>query len=834
MKNNIFIRTGYSFFDSMLKVDDIINYAKKNHLSKIGFIDKNFMHATFDFYQKAKANSLNPIIGVEFTEEKLILIAKNNIGYYELIKLNSHYHTNKSEFEKMLKLVLSNGNVLSYKNEDFVFSTYEYIKDKDTFALFKRIDNDEAIINKFEISLEDEITNKQQILILDEINKLEIDINIEQQSFDSAFDFFDSKEDEILEQKVKQILTQMKLDTEEYKKRLDYELSVIRQMHFSAYFLIVEDYVNFAKQQNIFVGPGRGSAPGSLVSFLLGITSIDPVKNNLLFERFLNPSRITVPDIDIDFQDDRRQEVIDYLIEKYNAENIAQIITFQTFQTKNTIKDISRLFGIDFKTVNSFTKLFSDKKTFEQNLRTKEVKGFIEKNNQFNSIIEHSKKIINLPRQISTHAAGILISKNPISDKVPTMLNLTNNQTLSQFSMDFLEINGVIKFDLLGLKNLSTLKAIFDIVKITRQKDLKLELNNFENKEIFKLLSEAKTQGIFQLESLGMKQSLEKIKVDRFEDIVAIISLFRPGPMKNIDEFAKRKNTIKNNKYLENELLNEILKETYGIIVYQEQILEIASKVAGFSLSKADNLRRAISKKDSNKIVALKDDFINGSIANGFISDEANKIYDLIYEFTNYGFNRSHAFAYAVISYNFAFLKKEYPLEFSASYLSSIESEPKKIQSYIDENNDVNILLPSLLKSFSKFSLEKSGIRIGFSTIKGIGIEAVNKILKSKEEVLESKNKSIYYALLTLSKNGITSKIIESLIKVGTFDDYDYTRESLLESYKEILDLTKLVVNKNNEIDLTILSEDDLPKISKIDDKNNLEYEKDLLGFSWK
>ncbi len=833
MKNNLFIRTGYSFFGSMLKVDDIISYAKNNNLSKIGFIDKNFMHATFDFYQKAKANNLKPIIGVEFTEEKLILIVKNNIGYYELIKLNSHYHINKSEFDLMLKSVLTNGNVLVYKNENFVFSTYEHIKDKDTFSLFKKIDNEESTISEFEISLEEEIENKQQIKILEEINNLDTDINIEQQSFNQTFDFFDSKEDNLLEAKVNQILKQLKLDSKEYKERLDYELNVIKQMHFSAYFLIVEDYVNFAKSKNIFVGPGRGSAPGSLVSFLLGITSIDPVKNNLLFERFLNPSRITVPDIDIDFQDDRRQEVIDYLIEKYNSQNIAQIITFQTFQTKNTIKDISRLFGIDFKIVNSFTKLFNDKKTFEQNLKTKEVKGFIEKNNQFISVIEHSKKIINLPRQISTHAAGILISKNPISDNVPTMLNLTNNQTLSQFSMDFLEINGVIKFDLLGLKNLSTLKAIFDIVKITKQKDLKLELDNFKNDEVFQLLSEAKTQGIFQLESPGMKQSLEKVKVDRFEDIVAIISLFRPGPMKNIDEFAKRKSTIKNGKYLENELLNEILKETYGIIVYQEQILEIASKVAGFSLSKADNLRRAISKKDSNKITSLKDDFINGSIANGFSSEKAQEIYDLIYEFTNYGFNRSHAFAYAVISYNFALLKKEYPLEFSASYLSSIESEPKKIQSYIDENNNVNILLPSLSKSFAKFSLEKTGIRIGFSTIKGIGIEAVNKILKSKEEIPDSNN-NIYYAFLTLSKNGITSKIIESLIKVGVFDDYKYSRESLLESYKEIIDLTKLVVNKDNEIDLSILSDEDFPKITNLDDKNNLEYEKDLLGFSWK
>ncbi len=832
MKNNLFIKTGYSFFKSMLKVDDIISFAKENNLEKIGFIDDDFMHAAFDFYQKAKKENIQPIIGIEIKEEKLILIAINTEGYFQLIKLNSNYHLDKEVFRNDLDRVISEGNVLSFENVDFSFATYKEEQDKETFALFKRINEDNAVVNKNEISLKDELTNSKQIEILKHINSLDINIELKNRLFQETFDFFDGEENQILSDKVNKVLKTLELDQKDYRERLDYELGIISEMNFSSYFLIVEDYVNFAKSKNIFVGPGRGSAPGSLVSFLLGITSIDPVKNNLLFERFLNPSRITVPDIDIDFQDDRRQEVIEYLIEKYGKQNIAQIITFQTFQAKNTIKDVARIFGHDFKVVNSFTKLFNDRKTFEQNIKTKEVKEFILKNSSFEEVVKHSRKMLNLPRQVSTHAAGVLISKNSLSNNVPIMLNATNKQTLSQYSMDFLEINGVIKFDLLGLKNLSTLRSIFDIVEKTKQKQIKLELDSFENKEVFELLTKAKTQGIFQLESPGMKQSLEKVGVNKFEDIVAIISLFRPGPMKNIDLFAKRKSS-KTQKYLENELLNDILKDTYGIIVYQEQILEIASKFAGFSLSKSDNLRRAISKKDAQKIKSLKADFIDGSINNGFSNEQAIEIYDLIYEFTNYGFNRSHAFAYAIISYNFALLKQLYPLEFSASYLSSVESEPKKIQSYIDEGNQINILLPSLSKSFSKFSLEKSGIRIGFSTIKGIGIEAINKILKTKEE-LKGNTNNIYTTILTLSKNGISQKIIESLIKVGALDEYNYSRESLLEVLKDIIDLTKLVVNKNNEIDLSILSDDDLPSIESIEDGNNSKYEKELLGFTWK
>ena len=833
MINNIFIRTGYSISQSIIKLDAVIEFAKINNLKKIGIIDKDYMHAAYEFIILANKNNLSPIVGVEFSKVNIIVIAINHSGYNDLISLSSKYHLDFDSFKKDLMNYQNNlaNNLFIVQNDNFQFASFVKKGDIETFKYFKKITD--SNINLYnEISLDSELENNYQIEILNQINNLNFDLNLKPIPFNENINFFNNEENQILENKTKIQLQNLNLEPEKlkiYENRLEYELSIIKKMNFASYFLIVEDYVDFSNKNDIFMGPGRGSAPGSLIAYLLGITKIDPIINNLLFERFLNPSRTTIPDIDIDFHDDKRHDVSKYLISKYGPNNTAQIITFQTFQTKNSIKDIARIFGVDFKLVNEFTKLINEQISLSNNLKNKKIMQFFQNHPEFESIVKHAIIIIGIPRQISTHAAGILISNYPIYQSVPTMINPSNEQTLSQYSMNFLEDNGLIKFDILGLKNLSVIKNIFNIIKITQNKDLKMVYDNFNDIDVFKLLSDSKTQGIFQLESSGMKNAIKKIGIDSFEDVVSVISLFRPGPIKNIDLFSQRKNNSNSSIYYSIPILDDILKATYGIIIYQEQILEIANKFSNLTLYEADNLRRAMSKKDDQKIKDLRDVFISGALNNGYEIKVANNVFDLIYEFSNYGFNRSHAFAYAIITYNFALLKTKYPIEFSAAYLASIENEPTKIQMYLDENNNITLLKPSLRSSFGKISLEKKGIRIGFNSIKGIGPEIINKIINSKNEIIDSDN--IYVILMILFKNGVSIKILEILVKVGIFDEYKYTRESLLSILDKIPNLTKLTLTKDNKIIFNILSLDDYPVIVEIPDLKNSLYEKTFLGF---
>ncbi len=833
-ENNYFIRSGFSFFNSLLQIDDLISFAKTRNWKQIALIDQNIMYGSYDFIKKAKANNLLPIIGLEIKLEShhLIAIAKNFIGYKILLKISSSLNEISPYFDESL---LQNDNLVLINGvQNFKFANYILDKDKKTFELFQKIAN--LVPKHLDVSLENGINDfpNEQIEALNILKTIPFSMDYEFVSYKETLNVFE-KEDSTLQLKnqletaFKKMLKENNInDSMPYEKRLNYEFKIVNEMNFIDYFLIVSDYVNWAKDQSIFVGPGRGSAPGSLISYLLKITDVDPIENDLIFERFLNPERVSVPDIDIDFQDDRREEIITYLKTKYGEKNVAQIVTFQTFQAKNTIKDISRIYDISFQKVNQLTKMFFDKLTLKQNLKRKEVVAFLKENPIFEEIIMHAKKLIGLPRQTSTHAAGIIISKNPISHIVPTMIN-GSNMLQTQYSMDFLEEHGLIKFDLLGLKNLSTLKNIFEMIQKTRNTSSAILTKFVPDPKVFKMLSQGKTMGVFQLESSGMKSVLEKVEVDNFEDLIAIISLFRPGPQKNIDVFSDRKHHKVPINYYDS-LLEPILKNTYGIIVYQEQILDILKRYANYDYAQADLFRRAISKKDGQKLEQLKSDFLSKSLENNRNQKTSEIIFDAILEFANYGFNRSHAYAYALISYNFAYYKYHYPIEFASVFLSTLEKNPKKLLEFLNEfETKITLLPPSINRSFANFSLEPKGIRIGFNLISGLGLETVNKIKQAKQVNKQFNN--VYEALITLSAFKVSKKTIEALIMVGCFDEFNYSRESLLAILDSILKLTKMVLNKDGKVDLTILEDDDFPSIPSIKDTKNENYEEKLLGF---
>jgi DNA polymerase-3 subunit alpha len=434
-----------------------------------------------------------------------------------------------------------------------------------------------------------------------------------------------------------------------YIERLKKELGIIDQMHFNDYFLVVQDYVNFAKRNGILVGPGRGSAAGSLVAYVLGITDIDPIEHDLIFERFLNPSRQTLPDIDIDFMDNRRNEIIEYLYERYGASHVAHIVTFQRIKAKMSIRDAGRVLGIDLPIVNNISKLIS----MEYDL---DLKGAIADNkqiasfaNKYEELFDIANKLLNLPRQVGLHAAGVIITGTQTDDVIPTQ-GSTDGINSTQYSMEYLEPLGLIKMDILGLVNLTTINETLKLIKKNYSIDIDLSKIDLHDKTVFTQLTKGDTVGIFQLESPGMRKLIVKIKPTSIEDISITSALFRPGPQKNIPDYLKNKADPQSINYLNNDF-KEVLASTYNIIIYQEQVIEIVQRVAGFTLAEADLFRRAISKKNADKLGQLKKQFITGGIKNQYSESELNKIFDFIYEFANYGFNHSHSLAYSYVSY---------------------------------------------------------------------------------------------------------------------------------------------------------------------------------------
>ena len=573
-----------------------------------------------------------------------------------------------------------------------------------------------------------------------------------------------------------------------YIDRLNYELDVINKMGYVDYFLIVHDFIRYAKSRNIPVGPGRGSGAGSLAAYCIGITGIDPLKYNLLFERFLNPERVSMPDFDIDFCYVRRQEVIDYVISKYGADHVAQIVTFGTMAARGAVRDVGRVLGIPYGTVDEVAKLIPNelKITIDKALKASpELRQLYENDERVHNLIDIARKVEGMPRHASTHAAGVVITRDPVASYVPLALN--DEAAVTQFTMVTLERLGLLKMDFLGLR---TLTVIDDAVKLIKKNnpDFSLESIDIKDKPTFEMLSQGRTDAVFQYESAGMRSVLSRLKPESLEDLIAVISLYRPGPADSIDTYIHNRHHPEDTKY-KSELLRDILDVTYGCMVYQEQVMEICRKVAGYSYGRADLVRRAMSKKKLDVMEKERQIFINGipgddvctgAINHGVSEKVANDIFDEMSNFAKYAFNKSHAAAYAYVSYQTAWLKCHYPCELLAATLTSVLDSSSKVSGYISECTrlGIRVLAPSVNSSFEGFTVKNGAIRFGLLAIKNLGRGFIRTIINEREAA--GKYTSFYSFCKRVYSKEFNKRAVESLIKCGALDGLDLNRRQML------------------------------------------------------
>ena len=588
--------------------------------------------------------------------------------------------------------------------------------------------------------------------------------------------------------------------SQEIIDRKNYELGVIKKMGYVDYFLIVWDYIHYAKTQGIPVGPGRGSGAGSIVAYAIEITDIDPIKYALLFERFLNPERISMPDFDVDFCYERRQEVIDYVSRKYGPDHVSQIITFGTMAAKMVIRDVARVLDMPYAVADKLAKMIPNeihitiKKALEMN---KELKDEYEQNPETKKLLDIAMALEGMPRQASTHACGIVITKEPVVSYVP--LYVRDGMISTQYIMTTLEELGLLKMDFLGLRTLTVIQDTINMVKENKGVEIDFSKDKMNDPKVFKQWQEGNSMGIFQFESQGMTNFMKELKPDCLEDIIAGVSLYRPGPMDQIPRYIANKKDQEHAVYT-HDALKPILKVTYGCMVYQEQVMQIVRELAGYSLGRADLVRRAMGKKKLDVMAKEREVFIHGQVdengnvivpgcvRNGIDEKSANKIFDEMSEFAKYAFNKSHAACYAVVAYRTAFLKCYYPTEFMAAMLNSFLGNLDKIPEYIDECRrlKIEILKPDINKSYTKFTVDKDKIRFGLGSIKNVGIAAVDAIVKNRKEKGEFKSFTDFCE--RIEGEAVNKKCIESLIKAGAFDEFKQTRSTLMSSYEDIID----------------------------------------------
>ncbi|MCR6111632.1 DNA polymerase III subunit alpha [Bacillus sp. A301a_S52] len=623
--------------------------------------------------------------------------------------------------------------------------------------------------------------------------------------------------------------------SKEIHDRLDYELRVIFNMNYSDYFLIVADFMNYAHRNGILTGPGRGSAAGSLVAYVLKITQVDPIKYGLLFERFLNPERVSMPDIDIDFSDRQRDEVIHYVARKYGTQHVAQIVTFGTLAAKAALRDAGKVLGLEPRKIDKVAKLIRNK----PNLRihqaiseTPALKELMEEDDELTFLFKVASDIEGLPRHTSVHAAGIVISQAPLTDVVPLQKG-HEGLSLTQYPMGDLESIGLLKMDFLGLRNLSFIEKISQLVKKNSGKELQIPTLPLEDERTFALLGEGDTSGVFQLESSGMKSVLKRLKPSHFEDIVAVNALYRPGPMENIPSYIKRKHGEETVSFPHDDL-HTILEPTYGVLIYQEQIMQIASKMAGFSLGQADVLRRAIGKKKRETLEETRKTFIKGAIEQGYVIEEAEKVYNLIVRFADYGFNRSHAVAYSMISYQLAYLKANYPLEFLSGLMDMSLHHQDKLAEYIAEakRKGINVQRPSINKSEAGFAIYDNFIWIGLAALKNVGIQTVNALLQEREKGMFQ---DLFDLCARLPQKLLSRRTLESLILSGALDDFSIDRATLLASLDDAIEYGEKEQEKLTQgEDFLFFEEEQKPhytKVNPLSAKDKLQFEKEVLGF---
>jgi len=623
--------------------------------------------------------------------------------------------------------------------------------------------------------------------------------------------------------------------TSELTERLEYELKIISDMNYEDYFLIVADFMDYAHKQRILTGPGRGSAAGSLVAYVLHITNVDPIKYGLLFERFLNPERVSMPDIDIDFSDQQRDQVIQYVAQKYGKDHVAQIVTFGTLAAKAAIRDAGRVLNVEQKKVDRVAKQIPSRPNVKIRESVNENKSFmemIENDPELTELFRIAEQIEGLPRHTSIHAAGIVISKELLTNVVPLQKG-HDGLFLTQYPMGDLENIGLLKMDFLGLRNLSFIEKLIHLIYKTTGTQVNINELPIADERTFQMLGQGDTSGIFQLESAGMKSVLRRLKPSHFEDIVAVNALYRPGPMENIPSYIARKHGTEAVSYPHPDL-EAILKPTYGVLIYQEQIMQVASKMAGFSLGEADVLRRAVGKKKRETLERTREQFVNGALNKGYLSEEADNVYDLIVRFADYGFNRSHAVAYSMISYQLAYLKANFPLQFTSGLMDMSIHHQDKLSEYISEARRKGILIvgPSIHKSDALFTVKDQSIWIGLASLKNVGLQTVQKILEQRShEPFES----LFDLCAKIPSKFLPRRALEALVFAGALDDFNIDRATLLASIDDALEFGLEEQEKQNRGQAPLFFEEEknpqYTEVSHLSDKDRLRFEKEVLGF---
>jgi DNA polymerase-3 subunit alpha len=934
------MHTEYSLLDGAIKIDKLVKKVKELGMDSVAITDHGNMFGVIELYKKCKKEGIKPILGCEVyvaprsrldkqgkadTEPNhLVLLAMNNIGYQNLIKLCSigytegFYYKPRIDMEVLEKysegIICLSACLAGSVARQIVANNIEGAKN--TAKEFLRIfGKDRYYLEIQDNKIREQILVNQQIIQISKeleiglvatndchyLEKKDYDfhevllciqtrktINDEDRMKFPTNEFYVKSPEEMSEaflnipeatQNTVKIANMCNVEIEfgntilpvfeieekishleyftrlcmkglekkysvekkqEATKRLEYEISVIDKMGYIDYFLIVADFINYAKSQGIAVGPGRGSGAGSIAAYLMNITDIDPLKYNLIFERFLNPERVSMPDFDIDFCYERRQEVIDYVGRKYGHEHVAQIITFGTMAARAAIRDVARAIDVPYQKADKIAKLIPHeiKMTIDKALEvSKELKEIYETDFEAKTVIDISKKAEGMVRHASTHAAGVVITKEPVVNYVP----LYENQGLvsTQFTMTTLEELGLLKMDFLGLRTLTVISDCKKLIKKIHNVDIDFS-GDLEDSKTFKLLCEGKTAGVFQMESKGFKQMMTKLQPDCLEDIIVMISLYRPGPMEQIPRYIKNKNTSGEVEYT-HKSLEPILNVTYGCMVYQEQVMQIFRDLAGYSFGRADLVRRAMSKKKLDVMEKEREVFIKNAVKNNIDEKSADKIFDEMAEFAKYAFNKSHAAAYAVIGYQTAYLKAHYPQEFMAATMNSMMGNLNKIPEYIQECREmkIDVLKPDINESFSRFAVINRKIRFALTTIKNVGENAIEEIIKNRENY--GAFKSFYDFCERISSEGLNKRGVESLIKAGCFDgiEKDVNRFDLLASYEEIIDSLNNIKRNNyaNQISLFDIEEVQIKntnvvkKCGKIPTKKEiLDLEKETLG----
>ena len=859
MYTPLYVKTDYSLLSSLIKIDELVENLKKKNISSCAIVDDN-LYGTMEVIHKFNKAGIKPIIGLDLKE--ILLYAKTSEGYYNLVKIETL--KNKDELSQESLIKYSNDLILICFNKE-TYNMYkdsftdifigiknkkeeELYKDEETVyinktlylekALYKylpyifMIRDGKTISDKIEfiyqdnyILTSDEVMQKVSSKSINNTLKIEsmCNISFKKELFMPKYDTEDSKEF-LKNLSNKGLYKRLNGNiTETYQKRLNYELDIILKMHFEDYFLVVYDYIKYAKQNGILVGPGRGSAAGSLVSYCLGITDVDPIKYNLLFERFLNPERVTMPDIDTDFPDTRRGEVIEYVKEKYGKDNVAGIITFGTLGGRASVRDVGRILNIPTKYIDIICKKIPFKGTLKELKHSdKEVNTMIENDDKLKLLYNIVNLIEGNKRHTSIHAAGIVISYKPLYEIIPIKPN--DDINLTEYTMEYLEELGLIKMDFLGIKNLSIIDGV--IKDIERKTNKKLDFNKipFDDPKVMKLFEEGQTSGIFQFESEGMKRFLKDLKPKNFIDLCNAIALFRPGPASNIPSFIKRKEGKEKIEYLD-ESLKDILKETYGIIIYQEQIMLIAQKFAGYTLSEADILRRAMSKKKYDVLKNEEARFIEKSLKNGKSKEIARELFDLILAFAGYGFNKSHSVSYSIVAYKMAYLKYYFPKEFYANLLSSVIGSEEKTKEYLNEIKKlgIKILPPDInLSNDTRFTFKENAIVFPLNSIRNVGGVISSYIIKQREIPY----KDIYDFLKRTHQKTNNKKILESLIYAHVFDSF-YNINTLISNLDNILNYVEL----SSGLDDDILVKPEIELKPELSTEDILNKEKEIFGF---